>query len=128
MKQKTFLTLVTAALLAIALAPAAFAGTVYSGYATHETRLGAYTSSSYASTWGWGQGFYDYLSPPIATYRYGAQYHWGSNIRDTAYTGYPTRVPNQYQPYYGYPFRNYPSQAWEYTRQWGLPRGNAIPN
>ncbi len=74
-----------------------------------QTRIGAYTT-----TWDYAQGFFNYVSPPIASYRYGAPYHWGSNIRSPVYPAYSARVPNIYRPYYGYPYRSYGNPAWIY--------------
>ncbi len=64
-----------------------------------QPRIGAYTS-----TFPSAQGMYDYLSPPVALTRYGADYHL-SNIRQAVYPRYPvTYIPNMHRPYYGYPY------------------------
>jgi|GEM_PF-2079576 len=105
------------ALFAFSILPAtlaAWGGTTYpyaSYWQTGQTRIGAYTS-----TWDWNQGLYDYVSPPIATYRYGAQYNYGFNIRDPQYLQYPSRITNIYKPYYGYPYNGYGNSYWTHLR------------
>ena len=93
-------------LLTVVALPAAFAYPVtypYPSYFNEGTpRMGAYTTS-----FPYAQGFYDYVSPPIALTRYGADYSI-YNIRDAVYPEYPAvRVPNIYRPYYGYPYASY---------------------
>jgi len=82
-------------------------------YWNAETRMGAYGSS-----FGYAQGMYDYVSPPIALTGLGHQYSV-SNVRDAVYPQYPvTHFSNAYRPYYGYPYRSYGNPAWEAYR-WG---------
>lgn len=98
------------ALAALFVLPGALAyRTVYSSYGSYgQPRIGAYTTS-----YTYAQGMYDYVSPPIGLTRYGADYYYGSNIRSAVYPQYPVaRVPNLYQPYYGYPYGSYGNYAW----------------
>jgi hypothetical protein len=86
--------------------PAALAYPVSYPYPSYfnygQARMGAYTAQ-----YQYAQGFYDYVSPPIALTRYGADYNI-YNIRDAVYPEFPAvRVPNIYEPYYGYPYASY---------------------
>ncbi len=108
------------ALVATAMVPATLAYPVSYPYPSYfnygQTRMGAYTTQ-----YPYAQGFYDYVSPPFALTRYGADYSI-YNIRDAVYPEYPAvRVPNIYQPYYGYPYRSYAnpvSYRYQTYRSW----------
>lgn len=95
------------ALLTLLVAlPAALAYPVAYPYPSYfndgQTRMGAYTTQ-----YPYDQGFYDYVSPPIALTRYGSDYNI-YNIRDAVYPDFPaTRIANIYKPYYGYPYTGY---------------------
>lgn len=81
-------------------------------YWNYQTRIG-----SYSTNLGWGHGFYNYVSPPVMLRKYGANYHWGSNVRWSAQTSYPARTwPSHYTAYAGYPYRAYGNPYWESYR------------
>ncbi len=85
----------------------------YIGYG--QPRIGAYTSQFPVD-----QGMYDYISPPIGLTRYGADYNI-YNIREPVYPDYGVaRVPNLYQPYYGYPYGSYGSDSWMRYKYYAL--------
>lgn len=84
---------------AVTLIPAALA--VSWGYPSMygQPRIGAYWSVTLPN-----QGMYDYIAPPTALTRYGAQYQI-SNIRQAVYPRSPyTYSANLYRPYFGYPY------------------------
>ena len=86
-------------------------------WGTSQARFGAY--SSY---WPPGQGFYNYVSPPIALHRYGHTYNYAYNTRWPTYAtagAYPARISNIYKPYTGWPAGWYGSQPWTYYKQYG---------
>ncbi len=122
---KKLLTICMAALFAaLTLIPATLA------YNYHVTRpYGAYFDGgiprigAYSSTWGYGQGMYNYVSPPIGLTRYGAAYHWGSNVRWQLYPQYPSLMaPGHFRPYYGYPYASFGSPYWEHYKYYGTGR------
>jgi len=97
---KQLMRIALAAVVAVLALVPAMAYTVYTG--GYQARIGAYTA--YAP---YGQGFYDYLTPPTALTRYGAEYHY-SNIRSAVYPSYPWTgldyTARLYRPYFGYPY------------------------
>jgi len=108
MLKKIGMTLMAAAFVLIT-AVAAHAYTYAHTYEYGQPRIGAYYSVS-----GYAQGMYDYVSPPVALTRYGADYHI-DNIRLAAYPNYPTTyLPTMQRPYFGYPygFGRTPTVSW----------------
>jgi hypothetical protein len=64
-----------------------------------QPRIGAYTS-----VFPYNQGMYNYLTPPIALTRYGAEYDI-TNIRTAIYPQFPfTYHATITRPYMGYPY------------------------
>jgi hypothetical protein len=91
--------IIMAALFAILTATGALAySTVY------PTEYGQPRMGAYSAVVPYGQGMYNYLSPPIALTRYGSDYHI-SNLRTAVYPNYPvTYLPTMHRPYMGYPY------------------------
>ena len=91
--------IVLIAALAIVASVSALAYTTVYPMEYGQHRIGAYTSIS-----PYGQGFYNYMTPPIALTRYGNDYSI-SNIRTAVYPNYPyTYLPSMQRPYFGYPY------------------------
>lgn len=90
--------LMVAAVAAVSSMNATAYSTVY------PTEYGQHRIGAYSSTFPYEQGMYNYIAPPTALTRYGADYHI-SNIRSAVYPQYPfTLNVNLHRPYFGYPY------------------------